>query len=270
MQPSFASRICTDLSTGFEITFAPELASLAPSSGGERPDTSATWDSGDVPGAAVTTPALITAKSPSPIDRLSPKPSKNDKKRFSFLKRTSIQEPQHTSAGFTALPKVNGRPSVESSAAPTSPRIGQTNGNGNLHDRSGAMSPASISNEDKLQKYFGIPESQYRVASPEFDQRERHARTTSNHIQPAVPATGHYNATIVHASPPLPQQEPERPTTRQSSRSTQDGAGATSGGSSIGSRVGSVKKRLSILGIGKKASKSSVRSRGQPESLIEE
>jgi hypothetical protein len=120
------------------------------------------------------------------------------------------------------------------------------------------MSPsASSQHEDKLQKYFGIPESQYRVASPEPQPQPR--------MQPAPPASGHYNATIAHASPPLTQQELERPTTRQSSRSTQDG-----GGSSIGSRVGSVKKRLSILGIGKKASKSSVRSRGKPESLIEE
>ena len=261
----------TDKTLGFEITFAPELAALSASSPGDRPDTSATWDSADAPGAAITTPALVTAKSPSPIDRFSPKPSKNEKKRFSFLKRTSVQDGQGN-AGFTALPKVNGRPSVESGAAPSSPRIAQTNGNGNLHDRSGAMSPASISNEDKLQKYFGISESQYRVASPEPDLRQRHARIASNQVAPpSAPATGQYNATIVHASPPLPQHEPDRPSTRQSNRSTQDTVGATSGGgSSIGSRVGSVKKRLSILGIGKKASKSSVRSRGQPESLIEE
>jgi hypothetical protein len=128
------------------------------------------------------------------------------------------------------------------------------------------MSPSSVSNEEKLQKYFGIPESQYRA---EPDQRQLHARKLSNAVQPAA-ATGQYNATIVHASPPLSQQE-ERPSTRQSSRSTQGTLDNKSGGgSSIGSRVGSVKKRLSILGIGKKASKSSVRSRGQPESLIEE
>lgn len=255
-------------STGFEITFAPELAQLAAPSAGERPETAATWDSGDaMTGAAITTPALITAKSPSPIDRISPKPSGNEKKRFSFLKRTSVQE---NAAGFTALPQVNGRPSRE---AYHSPKVSQTtNGNGfNPNDRAGAMSPAS-NNEEKLQKYFGIPESQYRVASPE-PRHEVHARTASNHNQnqmPSAPATGQYNATIAHASPPLSQQEIERPGTRQSSRSTQDTGASKEGGSSIGSRVGSVKKRLSILGIGKKASKSSVRSRGQPESLIEE
>jgi hypothetical protein len=68
--------------------------------------------------------------------------------------------------------------------------------------------------------------------------------------------------------------ELERPATRQSGVSVEsshngrtDSAGATA---FAGTRMGSVKKRLSFMGIGKKASKSSVRSRGQVESLAEE
>jgi hypothetical protein len=126
-------------------------------------------------------------------------------------------------------------------------------------DRSGAMSPSNQS-EDKLQKYFGIPQSQYRVTSPDPD-RERHARTTSNHIQPSV---ANYAP-----RPSLAVSDYDRPGVSQSSQSTQD-TGASPGAGSLGSRVGSVKKRLSMLGIGKKASKSSVRSRGGQESLVEE
>lgn len=231
--------------------------------GVDRPITSATWDSNDARAGA--TFSAAAAKAPSPDDRLSPNPSKKDKQRFSFLTRKSAQDVNagnHNSGSITALPTMNGRPSRE--IVPASPRIGQANGARTSHDKNGAMGPSSVSNEDKLQKHFGIPESQYRASPPELDQRQHNARKLSNSVQPA-PATGQYNA-----SPPLSQQE-ERPNTRQSSRSTQDTLGGKSGGgSSIGSRVGSVKKRLSILGIGKKASKSSVRSRGQPESLIEE
>lgn len=63
--------------------------------------------------------------------------------------------------------------------------------------------------------------------------------------------------------------EAARPSTRGSNGSNADAGSANTGGS-IGSKVGSVRKRLSMMGIGKKASKSSVRSRGQVESLPEE
>jgi hypothetical protein len=78
------------------------------------------------------------------------------------------------------------------------------------------------------------------------------------------------NQTPHAPQPSVAVSDYDRPNTRQSNQSTQDTAVSAGVTSSIGSRVGSVKKRLSMLGIGKKASKSSVRSRGQPESLIEE
>jgi hypothetical protein len=66
--------------------------------------------------------------------------------------------------------------------------------------------------------------------------------------------------------------ELERPGTRQSGVSVESSS-HNRHGENVGvgtTRMGSVKKRLSLLGIGKKASKSSVRSRGQVESLMEE
>lgn len=67
----------------------------------------------------------------------------------------------------------------------------------------------------------------------------------------------------------------ERHGTRQSGISAEsshhgpfDNPSTTS--SYAGTRMGSVKKRLSFMGLGKKMSKGSVRSRGRVESLVEE
>ncbi|KIW06257.1 uncharacterized protein PV09_02729 [Verruconis gallopava] len=253
-----------DLQQRFEITFGAELKILASSTalGFERPNTSATWDSNNPNGGDATTSVLIQAKSPSPIDRISPKASKQEKKRFSFLKRTSMQEAVQNAAG-NGMTKTNGRPSVD--VGGHSSQTSQANGSTPANDRSGAMSPSSQS-EDKLQKYFGIPESQYQ-AGPTDLKREKHARGASNHVQSQTPVS--YATTSPVQQPNVAISDYERPSTRQSNQSTQ-GTGASPGAPSLGSRVGSVKKRLSMLGIGKKASKTSVRSRGQPESLIEE
>lgn len=246
---------------GFEITFSEELTALAASApgGNDRPDTAATWESSNArPIGSSPSPALVTAvKSPSPINQMSPKHSKHEKKRFSFLKRGSVQEVQTlNSINAAGTPKLNGRPSVDNAAAQApaaaaSPHIPHTNGN--VPDRAGAMSPANQS-EDKLQKYFGIPEAQQynassKISSPELEQRGFAAPAHND-----TASKSEHNAST---------------RTRQSSLSTQDSSGA---GANVGSKVGSVKKRLSMLGIGKKASKASVRSRGggMAEGVIEE
>jgi len=120
--------------------------------------------------------------------------------------------------------------------------------------------PPTSRSEDKLQKFFGIPQGQYRVLSP----------TSPENISPVSPITngnGNANHTVDRFTSEL-----ERPETRQSTVSVESSEHGRGKGEQIfaGNRMGSVKKRLSLLGIGKKPSKSSVRSRGHVESLIEE
>lgn len=141
-----------------------------------------------------------------------------------------------------------------------------TNGQGNgygaqVQEQERIQSPTNLTirSEDKLQKYFGIPHGQYRVMSPTHD--DIAATTTANgdaSYSPTGGVAGEY----------------ERPGTRQSAVSVESSHNGqfenTAPTAYSGTRMGSVKKRLSLLGIGKKASKSSVRSRGQVESLMEE
>jgi hypothetical protein len=135
---------------------------------------------------------------------------------------------------------------------------GQGNGlNGGGQEQEHVQSPTNLTtrSEDKLQKYFGIPHGQYRVMAPTHD--DIAATTTTNGDA--------YSAGV---------GELERPGTRQSGVSVEsslNGRVENTGPTAFaGTRMGSVKKRLSLLGIGKKASKNSVRSRGRVESLVEE
>ena len=185
----------------------------------------------------------------SPISNLSPKPSKHEKKRFSFLNRGTKPDPLQPAA------KEQGRPRISVEAPPASAKANGTptaNVEESHHIVDHATNPSR--SEDKLQKYFGIPHSQYRVLSPDSERE----RIRSHPTQPVGNMNSGIGA-IQHAGLDI-----ERPDTRQSAQSQQ------STDTSLGSKVGSVKKRLSMLGIGKKPSKSSVRSRGRVESLAEE
>ena len=78
----------------------------------------------------------------------------------------------------------------------------------------------------------------------------------------------HNNSTSedLHRNNSLTSHEPPQTSASKSEVSKSE----RSGNSSLVDRVGSVKKRLSVLGIGKKSSKSSVKTRMEGESLQEE
>jgi hypothetical protein len=149
----------------------------------------------------------------SPINNSSTKRSRTERHRLSLslFKRGSTAEPQ------------------------TSRHVRGSVLNGGSIDRDAEAVP--IRSEDKLHKYFGIPQSQYRrvSTSPENDLQR--------------------NPSIQHS------MDLDRPGTQQSNGSED---------TNYHNKVGSVKKRFSLLGIGKKPSKSSVNSRGGVDHLTEE
>jgi dedicator of cytokinesis protein 3 len=200
--------------TGFEVTFAPEVATFAQSaqSDSARPSSSDSWTHVTSPIPDATNPRQDHQLDSSIANHPS-KRSRNERSRLSLslFKRGSTAEHQtsrHTRGG--AL-------------------------NGSIDRDADAIATRS---EDKLHKYFGIPQSQYRHMSPSPD----------NDAQQRNPS--------IQAS-----MELDRPGTQQSYGSED---------TNYHGKVGSVKKRFSLLGIGKKPSKSSVNSRGGVESLTEE
>jgi hypothetical protein len=129
-------------------------------------------------------------------------------------------------------------------------------------DREAEHLASPTRSEDKLHKYFGIPQSHYRVLSPSPERQADHITNNVSH-QPSTQRSPEYQRSI----------DTDRPDTRQSAKSARS-VTSTEDHSSFGShRMGSVKKRLSLLGIGKKPSKASVKSGGRGggvESLVEE
>ncbi|KAF2432136.1 hypothetical protein EJ08DRAFT_695933 [Tothia fuscella] len=113
--------------------------------------------------------------------------------------------------------------------------------------------------EDKLHKYFGIPQSQYRhVASPTPGEMRENEGGEMRSIEQQSFDNGERDGSGGGANG---GGKGDRPGTRQSDRSYSTMAGGGVGGTGDGtrSRQGSgVKKRFSLLGIGKKPSKSSV------------
>jgi hypothetical protein len=150
----------------------------------------------------------------SPINHHSPKPSRTERHRLSLslFKRGSTSE-NHTSR--------HKRGSVL---------------NGSIDRDADAVATRS---EDKLHKYFGIPQSQYRHLSPSPDDEVQRG----NSIQLSM--------------------DFDRPGTRQS--------GASDDTNGYAKKSGSVKKRFSLLGLGKKGnlSRASVDG-GKGASLVEE
>jgi dedicator of cytokinesis protein 3 len=197
---------------GFELTFAPEISRFvqgAQSPSG-RPSSGNSWTHNSSSAPDATSP-----QPDHPLDSTNNHASKRSRTErhrlsLSLFKRGSTAEPQ------TSRHK---RGSVL---------------NGSIDRDADAVATRS---EDKLHKYFGIPQSQYRVMSPS---PENDVKRKSS-IQLSI--------------------DLERPGTQQSNGSED---------TNYHNRVGSVKKRFSLLGIGKKPSKSSVDSRAGVESLTEE
>jgi hypothetical protein len=134
----------------------------------------------------------------SPVNHHSPKPSRTERHRLSLslFKRGSTSE-NHVSR--------HKRGSVL---------------NGSIDRDAEAVATRS---EDKLHKYFGIPQSQYRHLSPSPDEND-------------VPRNNSIQLSI----------DFDRPHTQQS--------GASDDTTGLGSKSGNVKKRFSLLGLGKKGS----------------
>lgn len=260
---------------GFELTFSPEVAIFATTgtqTNLDRPSSINSWLANTTtPPATSPAPRQSAQSSARPLSaKVSTREKQHNRLSLNFLKRGPSAVPAHQAnhahqVSVAATEKAQDKEIVQ----PTTNRQGNGNGangnglgNGNRHsqEQERVQSPAHLTtrSEDKLQKYFGIPHGQYRVMSPTHDDV---AATTNNGDAKYYASGG----------------DLERPETRQSGVSVEsshnghiENAGPT--GAFAGSRMGSVKKRLSLLGmgIGKKASKSSVRSRGQVESLTEE
>jgi hypothetical protein len=250
---------------GFELTFSTEVTTFATTGTQTNPDRPSSINSwlANTTTPPATSPGPIRQSAQSPIRPLSPKASTREKQHnrlsLNFLKRgpsvASAQQQHNRQPSVTATEKAQEKENVRPATNGQDNGINGTNPGQQEQERVQSPTNLTTRSEDKLQKYFGIPHGQYRVMSPTHDDI---AATTANVNENAYSAGG--------------GGELERPGTRQSGVSVESSS-HNRHGENVGvgtTRMGSVKKRLSLLGIGKKASKSSVRSRGQVESLMEE
>lgn len=260
-------------STGFELTFSPEVTTFAATgihTNPDRPSSINSWLANTTtPPATSPGPRQAAQSSARPISaKASTREKQHNRLSLNFLKRgpsaVSAHQGNHNNHVHQASVATIEKPREKGIVRPSTNGQGNgnvmsANGNGTRQEQERVVSPTPTNHttrsEDKLQKYFGIPHGQYRVMSPTNDDI---ATTTNGDPH-------HYSG----------GGDLERPGTRQSGVSVEsshngrvDNPGAT--GSYPGTRMGSVKKRLSFMGLGKKVSKTSVRSRGQVESLMEE
>ncbi|KAE9969385.1 hypothetical protein EG328_006889 [Venturia inaequalis] len=262
-----------DLMQRFELTFSPEVTAFAATgirTNLERPSSINSWLANTTTPAVTSPAARQSAQSSArPTSaKASTRERQYNRLSWNFLKRgtSAVSAHQGSQNNHTHQASVTTieKPQEKEIVRPTT--NGQRNGsgvsvNGNgtrqEHERVVSPSPSTFTtrSEDKLQKYFGIPNGQYRVMSPTNDDM---ASTTN----------GDFRQHSVGG-------DLERPGTRQSgisAESTHTGQvdNPSRNGSYSGTRMGSVKKRLSFMGLGKKVRLGSVRGGGRVESLTEE
>lgn len=259
--------------TGFELTFSPEVTTFAAigiHTNSDRPSSINSWLANTTtPPATSPGPRQSAQSSARPISaKASTREKQHNRLSLNFLKRgpsaISAQQGSQNDHTLQASFATIETPQEKDIVRPTTHEQGNgnrmsANGNGTREEQERVVSPTPTNHttrsEDKLQKYFGIPHGQYRVKSPTNDD----IATTTNGGPHQYYGDG----------------DLERPSTRQSgvtAASSHNGGvdNSSATGSYSGKRMGSVKKRLSFMGLGKKISKTSVKSRGPVQSLAEE